>query len=363
MVKLHLPTFEQLVRERLIRVLLLLMGAGMGGCRQPTRVPVIQMLAGQTMGTTYSVKFFPTDAELNVSKIGKEIQAELDTVNQQMSTYVQDSELSRFNRYQESDWFSVSEPTARVVQLSLELWNKSDGAFDVTVGPLVNMWGFGPDGRPAELPSPEELSRVLTWTGSSLLETRLDPPGLRKKHGNVQVDLSAIAKGHGVDRVASVLEHNGIRDYFVEIGGEIRTQGNRLDGKAWQVGIERPDPSGRSIQLVLGLSGKSLATSGDYRNFFELQGERYSHTISPKTGRPVSDAIASASAIAADCATADGIATSMMSAGFEQGQLLAESNQWAVLLIQRSVGRAAGEDVFETYVSPAFHEIYPDILP
>jgi thiamine biosynthesis lipoprotein len=297
-------------------------------------VASVQLITGQTMGTTYAVKLVPNETMPDLSEISAEVQAELDRVNRQMSTYDPTSELSRFNALSSTDWFEVSPETAEVAKLAQQVFEQSDGAFDVTVGPLVNLWGFGPDGRPEEVPSQAQIDALLESTGSTRLEVRLEPPALRKLHPKLQLDFSAIAKGHGV-------------------GGEIRTRGVRLDGSPWQVGIERPIENVREIQQVIGLSNQSLATSGNYRNVYELDGQRFSHTINPTTGRPVEDAIASASAIADNCALADAIATCMMSSGFTRGLEIAEQNHWAVLLVRKTA-----EDGFETAASGAFDSMF-----
>ena len=180
-----------------------------------------------------------------LTQISQEIESELERVNAQMSTYLTPSELSRFNQQTSDEWFPVSTETAAVVELALQLTRESDGAFDVTVGPLVNLWGFGPTPRRSQAPSQADIATALEAVGSDKLQVRLVPPALRKTHPALQVDLSAIAKGHGVDRVADVLERMQFSSYFVEIGGEVRTKGTKPGGQAWQVGIEQPS-SGRT---------------------------------------------------------------------------------------------------------------------
>jgi len=319
-------------------------------CNRPHQLPALQAIAGQTMGTTYSIKLGPAATNSPaLTQVSQEIEAELASVNAQMSTYLTSSELSRFNHQVSDEWFSVSQATADVVALALQLNEQSDGAFDVTVGPLVNLWGFGPTPRQSQTPSQAEINAALEAVGADKLQVRLAPPALRKTHPALQVDLSAIAKGHGVDRVVNVLERLQFSSYFVEIGGEVRTKGTKPSGQAWQIGIEQPRSDQRSVAEVLSLSDQALATSGNYRNFFEIDGRRYSHTISPKTGWPVEDPIASASVLADNCALADGVATAMMSAGFDAGLALAERNGWAVMLVRPS---ADGE--FETVESTAF---------
>ncbi|MCA9192973.1 MAG: FAD:protein FMN transferase [Planctomycetales bacterium] len=286
------------------------------------------------MGTTYLVKYLPSGVDKSPLEVGRLIQDELEQVNQQMSTYLPDSEVSRFNQYKNTDWFEVSSDTASVVSLALEISDWSQGAFDVTVGPLVDLWGFGPETPPQKQLSQEIIDATLARVGYENLHVRLDPPALRKDNAELHVDLSAIAKGHGVDRVATVLEKLGAKSFFVEIGGEVIARGRRADGQPWQVGIEQPVENKREIQQVIGLEDRALATSGDYRNFYVIEGKRFSHTIDPHSGWPVESPVASASVLAESCALADGLATCMMAMGSE-GLMLANNKGWAVMRILR----------------------------
>jgi FAD:protein FMN transferase len=317
------------------------------GCDRTYRAT--ESIIGQTMGTTYSIKYIPGVDSPELKEIGKVVNEELLKVNQQMSTYIDDSEISQFNASSSTDWFEVSADTAKVVHLALSIHHLSNGAFDITVAPLVNLWGFGPTPEPDEMPSDAVIDELLQFVGSEKLQVRLEPPALKKQIAGMKIDLSAIAKGHGVDRVAHKLDLAGVNNYFVEIGGEIRTKGTRLDGLPWQVGIERPDPEKRALHQVVGLSNGSMATSGDYRNFLELSGKRVTHFIDPKSGRPVASELVSASVIADDCATADAIATALMASGTLNNAIeLTERYKWATLLI------AKHEDKLETVSSVAF---------
>lgn len=314
------------------------------------------MLAGVTMGTTFSIKFAPSES-VTLEEVSKRVNAELASVNMQMSTYIDDSELSKFNSSSvEGQWMAVSTETVETIVLAQKISEATDGAFDVTVGPLVRAWGFGPDGRPNQIPSDGEIAELSKVIGFEKLGTRLEPPALSKEVGRLQVDLSAIAKGHGVDRIAEVLELMGIDSYFVEIGGEIRTAGFRIDGKPWRLGIESPDEDARDLFAVLELSDGALATSGSYRNFYEMDGSRYSHTIDPKTGSPVLQTIVSASVIMETCAEADAIATSMMVLGFEEGLRTADENDWPVFLLAMNE-----QGVIEIGKSKAFEREVPNL--
>ena len=311
-------------------------------------------LTGKTMGTTYSVKLPKLPGELTAETLQAEIDRCLETVNNQMSTWQSDSELSRFNRFEESDWFPVSEDTAVVVKTAIEVSRSTGGAFDVTVGPLVNLWNFGPDRSERTLPAESVIEETKARVGFEFLEVRLDPPALRKTRPQVYVDLSAIAKGFGVDKVAGVLDQHLIADYMVEIGGEVRTKGTKADGQAWRIGIETPTPFARGVQEALALSGQSLATSGDYRNFAVIEGKRYSHTIDPRTGRPVDHKLTSVSVIAESCMLADAYATSLMVLGPVKGYNWATDRGIAALLIVRDGERFLEKPTpaFEPYLPP-----------
>ncbi len=288
---------------------------------------------GQTMGTTYSVKVFdpPQDFPQDWQH---QIDRELRLVNDQMSTYLQSSEISRFNDSRSSDWFDVSRETALVVAKALEIHRLSEGAFDVTVAPLVDAWSFGPGKRTAQPPQPEVIEQLLAQIGSEKLVARLDPPAIRKSDPQLAVDLSAIAKGHGVDRVVELLASLGASNTFVEIGGEVRATGDKA-GKPWTVGLQQPDAIRSTVAVAQPLRDQAVATSGDYYNFYEFEGRRYSHTIDPRTGRPVEHALASVSVLAADCMTADAWATALDVLGPEAGLRIAQDLQLDALFMIR----------------------------
>lgn len=223
----------------------------------------------------------------------------------------------------------------------------TDGAFDITVGPLVNLWGFGPDGRPEEVPSAEALQQVKDRTGYQHLKLRDNPPAVSAEPAQY-LDLSAIAKGFGVDQVAKYLESEGISAYLVEIGGEIRVNGQKPDGTAWRLAVEEPSGEGRQVNRIVALQQAAMATSGDYRNYYESQGQRYSHTIDPVTGKPISHSLASVTVITENCMTADALATAFNVMGFERANDLAvEQNLAAYFIVRRGDG-------FETHATPAF---------
>ncbi|MEZ6134935.1 MAG: FAD:protein FMN transferase [Pirellulaceae bacterium] len=337
-------------RYSAVAVAIVLLGACLTGCRREP-IPAQQILAGRTMGTSYSVTIVPWPDMPDLAEISNRVDRELVRVNEQMSTYIESSELSQFNAQQSTDWFPVSIETAEVVLLALEIHQLTDGVFDVTVGPLVDLWGFGPPGQSEHLPTNEQVAETLHVVGSEKLAARLDPPALKKSVPGLRVDLSAIAKGHGVDRVAAVLDQLQCKNYFVEVGGEVRVRGNRMGGGPWRVGIEKPTEGNREIQQAIELLNLSLATSGDYRNFYEAEGQRITHFIDPKSGLPIASEIGSVSVLDENCATADGIATGLMSAGLERALALAERHQWAVMLVVHRDGQ------LDTITTPQFLDL------
>lgn len=299
-------------------------------------------LTGRTMGTSYSVKtvgFAPLDLQGAIDE-------KLEEINDQMSTYRDKSELSRFNRAPANVWFPVSKQTAEVALEAARISRLSDGAFDSTIGKLVNKWGFGPDGRATKIPTDGEISTHLAHIGWDKVEARLNPPSLRKLDPNLYVDYSGIAKGFGVDAVANLLESVGIMNYMVEIGGEIRTSGRKYKSP-WKIAIELPK-NGRHIFSVIKLENAALATSGDYRNYRESGGKRLSHLIDPKTGRPVTHKLASVSVIADSSAESDAWATALIVMGEKKGIELAKKLKLRVFMIVRK-----GES-FESIMTQGF---------
>ncbi|MGB7347247.1 MAG: FAD:protein FMN transferase [Pirellulaceae bacterium] len=296
----------------------------------------IRTFSGRTMGTTYMVKIFGAP-EVN-DDIRIDIDAELRRVNDQMSTYLKTSELSRFNASASTDWFDVSNDTASVVQFAQQVARKTNGAFDVTVAPLVNAWGFGPGERSGQAPDAAKLAKLNALIGHQNLDVRMDPPSLKKQIPNLMVDLSAIAKGHAVDRVVALLADAGATDVFVEVGGEVRTSGSKA-GQPWTVGIQLPDNDAVVPMIAHPMSltkDESMATSGDYRNFFVDNAKRYSHTIDPRTAAPITHDLASVSVITGSCMAADAWATAINVLGPTAGLELAKSENLHALLISRT---------------------------
>ncbi|QAV23932.1 FAD:protein FMN transferase [Proteus hauseri] len=308
-----------------------------------------QVLEGETMGTYYSIKYVPDSNSPPQAVLQTEIDRILEEVNDQMSTYRPHSELSRFNQSREINTpFPVSAATAKVVSEAIRINKMTDGALDVTVGPLVNLWGFGPEGRFIHQPSEDELEKRKQWIGIDYLT--VEGNSLIKKIPELYVDLSSIAKGYGVDVVAEYLISQNITNYMVDIGGEVRTQGVNGNDKRWRIAIEKPanDGTNQSVQLIIEPGDNSIATSGDYRNYFEEDGIRFSHTIDPTTGRPIKHNLASITVIVPNCMSADGLSTGLNVLGPVKGLEVANELNIPVFMIVKT------EKGFEERYSKAF---------
>lgn len=286
----------------------------------------VMRLSGLAMGTTYNV--VAVNPPVGEADVRNAIQTELVALNAQMSNWDPTSEISRFNA--QNGAVDVTGDLADVVRIAQHIQHATGGAFDVAAGPLIDLWGFGAgtDAR-TTLPSDEQIAQAQAASGNVVLDGGV----LRKTHADASLYLSGIGKGHGVDRFARALERLGLTDYMIEVGGDLYTAGTNPDGQPWQIGIESPE--GGPILRTAGVSGKGLATSGDYRQFFEAQGQRYSHLIDPRTGRPVTHGTASATVIADTAILADAWATAMLVLGRDAGMQVAEAQGLAVLFVDR----------------------------
>lgn len=297
-----------------LALVLLVLAVGCSGRREIK-------LAGQTMGTFYHITviggYFTAVAPLQ-----KAIDDRLAEINASMSTYQPDSEISRFNRLHSTDTpFPIDADFQAVMKISRQLYQETNGAWDGTLDPLIDLWGFGRTRRAKDrVPSAEEIQSRLPLVGFD--QIHMDAEGrLRKTRPSVSLDLASVAKGYGVDAVAALIRKKGFTDYLVEIGGEVYAAGVRPDGQPWRVGINKPDADAAYDQVyrIVALQDRAFATSGDYRNFFEIDGRRYAHIIDPRTGWPVSNGVVSVSVTADTCALADGLATALMVMGARAG--------------------------------------------
>jgi len=305
-------------------------------------------ITGPTMGTTYNVKFVPVDG-VEKETLKQQIEQSLIDINLLMSTYIEDSELSRFNQWSSVKPFPMSAQTLKVLNEAKRLGNMSAGSLDVTVGPLVNLWGFGPQSRPVKIPSDELINITRQQVG--LKKLTLGPSWARKTEPTLYVDLSTIAKGYAVDQLTELLGTHKIKNYLVEIGGEMRLSGIKASGTPWKIAIEKPETDQRSAQKIISIGTNAVATSGDYRNYYETDGIRYSHLINPSTGYPISHNLVSVTVIHPSSMTADGLATALNVMGKEKALVLAETFNIAVLLITKE------KDGFNEYTSAEFKQL------
>lgn len=300
---------------------------------------VVYSLTGKTMGTNYSVKIVaPTGRQpLSKDSLKKQIDQELLKINSLMSTWDKASELSRFNANGSKEPAKVSLETFRVIKESQRIARLSDGAFDITLGPVINAWGFGPNKKEGKIPTEEEIQNLTQFVGFDKIKL-IDPDYLIKFHPSVYIDLSAIAKGYGVDRISEFLESYNLHRYLVEIGGEIRVKGQSPKGHPWKVGIEKPEAGLHSVvEKIVSLRDMAMATSGSYRNYFEKEGKRFSHTIDPTTMAPIKHNLVSVSVFHPQAMTADALATTLMVMGDEKGLEFARKNKIMAYFIVKNL--------------------------
>lgn len=316
---------------------------GLSGCDSgdsaATDRPV--RLAGSTMGTTYHITVVNDKPGLSSTELKQKVDETLSEINQKMSTYIGDSELNTLNNAKTYEWFPVSADLYEVIELSLQISELSEGAFDVTVAPLVNLWGFGPGKSLDKVPEQSAVQSALQQTGYQHIRLQQASSAVQKQ-APVYIDLSSIAKGFAVDRVAELFDTIGINNYLVEVGGEMFVKGHNPRGEKWKIGVETPSLAHQGAQQTLAVSGVGIATSGDYRNYFESRGQRYSHMIDPRTGYPVTHQMASVTVIAESTAKADALSTALAVAGPEKAMALAEKYSIAAFFIVRD-GTAAKE--------------------
>jgi FAD:protein FMN transferase len=274
---------------------------------------------GKTMGTTYHVTIIAESDQITEG-LQEKINQKLEDINQSMSTYRPESQISRFNALKKADEkFAISEDVIEVLRVSRTVYQLTDGAWDGTVNPLVSLWGFMSEKLPTKIPNKNEIDKIFPHIGFDKIIISTEGY-LLKKDPEITLDLASIAKGHGVDRVSELLLNNGFKNFIVEIGGEVYAAGDNIEKTPWRVGINTPDKNASFEQVykVIPLTDMAMATSGDYRNLIEIDGQHYSHIIDPKTGYPVQNHVVSATIIAQTCTFADGLATAVMVMGPEK---------------------------------------------
>lgn len=311
------------------------------------------VLSGPTMGTTYTVSIVAPPEALAAHAVRMVVEEELQAVDVSMSSYRTDSEVSRFNATDSTEWFEVSPALARVVEAGLEVRDRSNGAFDITVARLVQAWGFGPHASESgSLPTEPQIESLRKIAHRGRLQARQDPPAIRKLDPDVQIDLNAIAPGYAVDRIAARLDELALRNYMIDIGGEIRVRGRNQAGEPWRIAVERPDGASRQPFTVLHLRDQAVATSGEYRHVRILNDRRYSHTIDPRTGKPIAHASGSVVVLHEQAMYADAWATAFNVLGPEEGYELAMRFEMPVMFI---VERKGGG--FDAKATPIFERL------
>lgn len=286
------------------------------------------------MGTTYTVKIAAPRPAVSAHDLRLLIERSLQRIDETMSGYREDSEVSRFNALHSTQWYETSSELAEVVSAARNVSSASAGAFDVTVAPLVKAWGFGASGGPPPiLPDTALLAELQQRLGYDKLHARASPSGLRKDEPSLTVDLNGIAPGYAVDLIAQQLRARGIDNFMIDVGGEIRAQGRNSAGETWRIAVESPSESDPAPVAVIELDGVALATSGEYRNSYEREGVRYSHTIDPRTAHPIRYSAASVVVVHSEAMYADAWATALNVLGADAGLQLAERLNLPVMFI------------------------------
>jgi thiamine biosynthesis lipoprotein len=290
---------------------------------------------GASMGTTFSIQVLEMPAGLGRTQLQTDVARLLDGIDRALSTWREDSELARFNAGGDTEWVAVDPGLWLVATEARRVAELSGGALDVTVGPLVELWGFGRGGHRARPPASDAIRAARERMGWEQLHVREGSPALRKGRGDLSVDLSALGKGYAIDMIAEHFQRLGIRRCLIEFGGELRACGLGPGGRPWRVGIERPGGAITSWEPVLELADAAVATSGDAHNVFEWRGRRFGHVIDPRSGWPVEHQLTSVSVVASTAMTADALATALFVLGPEQGRLDAEREGLAALFVLR----------------------------
>lgn len=291
---------------------------------------------GKTMGTVFNINVVNLPQDISAENLSAQIDEELKAFNDKLSNWQQDSEISLFNNSQNIDWVDASDELYTVLDESFYIHKLSNQTFDVTLAPLIDLWGFGYKQNDTIIPSDEAVVAALENVGmNKLLALNPTTKQIKKAKPAVNINLSAIAKGYGIDKLAMLLEKNGIEEYLVEIGGDLIAKGHNGEDKLWAVGIEKPDYQGKRIEELVMISQLGMATSGDYRNYVEKDGKRFSHIIDPVTGKPIVHNLASVTVFSDTAMRADALATAMMVLGVDAGLKVAEENKIAVFFLAR----------------------------
>lgn len=316
-----------------ITLLLVTLAVFSAACNRLNHGKHLVVFNGLTMGTSYDIKLELPATIKNREVIRQGIEKVLYNVNHHMSTFLKDSELSKINQNKSTGKIPISSELTDVLALSLEISRFTHGAFDITVGPLVNLWGFGPIKKSPVIPSHEAITRALAATGYKKIRLSINPNYIIKSQPNIYLDLSGIAKGYGIDKIADYLDTQAVKNYMIEVGGEVKARGTKPDNTPWRIGIEKPVANQQMVERIMQLDNLGMATSGDYRNFFDVKGKRYAHIIDPATGYPASNNLVSVSVLDESTARADALATALIVMGPDKGVKFAADNKISAMFI------------------------------
>jgi FAD:protein FMN transferase len=314
--------------HRLLSTSLLISLLLIGCARQPREL----ILSGPTMGTTYNIKVVGTPEKVDAEAVRRTIDDVLAMIDIEMSIYRTDSHISRFNAARSIEWIDVPAGLAHVVATANGVSKRSGGAFDITIAPLIQAWGFGPSGEPTELPTDAQLAALRDRVGHELLEVRLEPAALRKQHPELTIDVNGIAPGYAVDLLAERFIELGLKDFMIDIGGEVLARGRNASNATWRIAVERPQDTEPTPFAILTLDNKSITTSGEYRHYFERDGRRFSHTVDPRTGQPIAS-YGSVAVVGATSLEIDAWATALNVLGPDEGLRLAEHEGLAAMYL------------------------------
>ena len=335
-------------RTALLSVCILLSGCD-SATTSSTPARAATVLDGKTMGTFWRVSVIDVDPQ-KAQALRQKVQAQLDADDRLLSTWKNDSALMRFNHSAGTEPWPVSEAMADIVTMSLRIGAKTAGAMDITVGPLVNLWGFGPDKQPLKTPDAQQIAAAKARTGLQHLTVinHADRQYLQKDIADLFVDLSTVGEGYAADHLARLMEQEGISRYLVSVGGALVSRGMNGDGQPWRVAIQKPTDRENAVQAIVDINGHGISTSGSYRNYYELDGKRISHVIDPQTGRPIDHKLVSVTVIAPTALEADGWDTGLMVLGPQKAQEVVRQQGLAVYMIVKE------GDGFTTWMSPQF---------
>lgn len=336
------------LRMALLSVVILLTGCD-NASAPATPKAAVTVLEGKTMGTFWRVSVVWVD-KARAEELRTKVQTQLDGDDRLLSTWKNDSALMRFNHSRSTTPWPVNEAMADIVTESLRIGRKTQGAMDITVGPLVNLWGFGPDKQPVSTPTQAQIDAAKARTGLDKLTVinRADRQYLQKSIPDLYVDLSTVGEGYAADHLARLMTEEGISRYLVSVGGALVSRGMNADGQPWRVAIQKPTDRENAVQAIVDINGHGISTSGSYRNYYELDGKRISHVIDPQTGRPITHKLVSVTVIAPTALEADAWDTGLMVLGTEKAQQVVREQGLAVYMIMKD------GDGFTTWMSPQF---------